>query len=57
MERSKSVEPADIAKNLREGAAMPTVMGDLSWDAKGDLKGFEFGIFKWHADGSSSVVK
>lgn len=57
MERSKSAEPADIAKNLKEGAAVPTVMGDLSWDEKGDLKGFEFGIFKWHADGSSTAVK
>ncbi len=57
IERSKSEEPADIVKNLKEGAPVPTVMGDLSWDAKGDLKGFEFGIFTWHADGSSTAVK
>ncbi|CAO98318.1 branched-chain amino acid ABC transporter substrate-binding protein [Erwinia tasmaniensis] len=57
MERSKSEEPADIAKNLKEGATVPTVMGDLSWNEKGDLKGFEFGVFKWHADGSSDAVK
>ncbi|CAY76120.1 branched-chain amino acid ABC transport system,periplasmic component [Erwinia pyrifoliae DSM 12163] len=57
MERSKSEEPADIVKNLKEGATVPTVMGDLSWNEKGDLKGFEFGVFKWHADGSSDAVK
>lgn len=57
MERSKSEDPEDIAKNLQQGAAVPTVMGDLSWDKKGDLKGFEFGTFKWHADGSSTAVK
>lgn len=57
MERSKSAEPEDIVKNLKEGAAVPTVMGDLSWDEKGDLKGFEFGVFKWHADGTSTAVK
>ena len=57
MERSKSEEPADIAKNLKEGQPVPTVMGDLSWDKKGDLKGFEFGVFKWHADGTSTAVK
>ncbi|CCP04776.1 branched-chain amino acid ABC transport system, periplasmic component [Erwinia amylovora Ea644] len=57
MARSKSEEPEDIVKNLKEGAAVPTVMGDLSWNEKGDLKGFEFGIFKWHADGSSDAVK
>ncbi|WP_338492984.1 branched-chain amino acid ABC transporter substrate-binding protein [Erwinia aphidicola] len=57
MERSKSEEPDAIVKNLKEGAPVPTVMGDLSWDQKGDLKGFEFGVFKWHADGSSTAVK
>ncbi|MEM6161213.1 branched-chain amino acid ABC transporter substrate-binding protein [Erwinia sp. P6884] len=57
MERSESEEPEDIVKNLKEGAPVPTVMGDLSWDQKGDLKGFEFGIFEWHADGSSTPVK
>jgi len=57
LERSKSAEPEDIVKNLKEGAAVPTVMGDLSWDEKGDLKGFEFGVFKWHADGTSTAVK
>ncbi|MTD29095.1 branched-chain amino acid ABC transporter substrate-binding protein [Erwinia sorbitola] len=57
MERSKSEEPEAIVKNLKEGAAVPTVMGDLNWDEKGDLKGFEFGIFTWHADGSSTAVK
>ncbi|MBV4368390.1 branched-chain amino acid ABC transporter substrate-binding protein [Erwinia phyllosphaerae] len=57
MERSKSAEPEEIVKNLKEGAPVPTVMGDLSWDTKGDLKGFEFGIFTWHADGSSTAVK
>lgn len=57
MERSKSDEPEKIVKNLKEGAPVPTVMGNLSWDQKGDLKGFEFGVFKWHADGTSTAVK
>ncbi|MFB9885222.1 branched-chain amino acid ABC transporter substrate-binding protein [Balneatrix alpica] len=33
-----------------------TSMGPLKWDEKGDLIGFEFGIFKWHADGSSTPM-
>ncbi|MFY3817139.1 hypothetical protein ACOS7Z_23920, partial [Escherichia coli] len=24
---------------------------------KGDLKGFDFGVFQWHADGSSTAAK
>ncbi len=57
MERSKSEEPADIVNNLKTGQPVPTVMGSLSWNEKGDLKGFEFGVFKWHADGTSTAVK
>lgn len=57
LERSKTGKADDIVKSLKEGQPVPTVMGDLSWDEKGDLKGFEFGIFKWHADGTSTAVK
>lgn len=57
MERSGSQEPADLVKDLKTGKPVETVMGPLSWDEKGDLKGFEFGIFEWHADGSSTAVK
>ncbi|MGL5432860.1 MAG: leucine ABC transporter subunit substrate-binding protein LivK, partial [Plesiomonas shigelloides] len=43
-----------VAKALRS-APVNTVMGPLTWDEKGDLKGFEFGVFEWHADGTSSA--
>lgn len=32
-------------------------MGPLSWNEKGDLEGFEFGVFTWNADGTSSDAK
>ncbi len=32
-------------------------MGPLTWDEKGDLKGFEFGVFDWHANGTATDVK
>lgn len=53
---SKSQEPDAISTYLKENGA-DTVMGHLSWNEKGDLKGFEFGIFSWHADGSSTLIK
>ena len=56
MERSGSQEPEDIVKDLK-AKPVDTVMGPLSWDEKGDLKGFEFGVFEWHADGTSTPVK
>ena len=49
-------EPAEVVKTLKADK-VATVMGDLQWDAKGDLKGFEFGVFAWHKDGSSSTAK
>lgn len=57
IERSKSDEPEAIASNLKSGEPVPTVMGNLRWNKQGDLEGFEFGVFKWHKDGSSTAVK
>ncbi len=41
---NQSEDPAAIAKYLKANS-VDTVMGPLSWDQKGDLKGFEFGVF------------
>ncbi|MCP9268615.1 branched-chain amino acid ABC transporter substrate-binding protein [Xenorhabdus sp. XENO-1] len=56
MKRTGSAEPAELAADLKANS-VDTAMGNLSWDAKGDLKGFEFGVFEWHADGTSTAVK
>ncbi|MDX6916922.1 branched-chain amino acid ABC transporter substrate-binding protein [Pectobacterium carotovorum] len=56
MARTGSDEPEKLVADLKANS-VDTVMGPLSWDAKGDLKGFEFGVFEWHKDGTSSAVK
>ena len=56
MERTGSDEPLALVKDLKANGAN-TVIGPLKWDEKGDLKGFEFGVFQWHADGSSTPAK
>ncbi|MCG3471865.1 branched-chain amino acid ABC transporter substrate-binding protein [Xenorhabdus bovienii] len=56
MKRTGSAEPAELAADLKANP-VDTAMGNLSWDAKGDLKGFEFGVFEWHADGTSTAAK
>ncbi|MDF7679605.1 branched-chain amino acid ABC transporter substrate-binding protein [Enterobacteriaceae bacterium ESL0689] len=53
---NQSDDPATIASYLK-AHPVNTVMGPLSWRENGDLKGFEFGVFSWHADGTSSVAK
>lgn len=53
---NQTTDPAAIASYLK-GHSVDTVMGPLSWSEQGDLKGFDFGVFVWHADGTSSVAK
>ena len=56
MDRTGSADPLALIKDLKEHGAK-TVIGPLNWDEKGDLKGFEFGVFQWHADGSSTAAQ
>ncbi|MBU6950439.1 MULTISPECIES: branched-chain amino acid ABC transporter substrate-binding protein [unclassified Hahella] len=44
-----------VADYLRENT-INTSMGPLTWDDKGDLEGFEFGLFTWHQDGTSTPL-
>ncbi|MBB1202078.1 branched-chain amino acid ABC transporter substrate-binding protein [Enterobacteriaceae bacterium 89] len=53
---NQSDDPAKIAEWLKANK-VDTVMGPLSWDQKGDLKGFEFGVFDWHANGTATDAK
>lgn len=50
-----SDDPMAVAKHIR-GNTIDTAMGPLKWDDKGDLIGFEFGIYEWHADGTGSPL-
>ncbi|MGY8869881.1 MAG: high-affinity branched-chain amino acid ABC transporter substrate-binding protein [Pseudomonadales bacterium] len=34
-----------------------TVIGPISWDDKGDLNGFDFGVYQWHADGTGTLLR
>mgnify|MGYP003627637190 CR=1 FL=1 len=52
---SKGQDPAKVAEGLR-GNTIDTAMGPLSGDQKGDLIGFEFRIYQWHADGTGSPM-
>ena len=53
---NQSDDPAEIAKYLKANS-VDTLMGTLTWDEKGYLKGFEFGVFDWHAKGTSTDAK
>lgn len=53
---AKSTDPEAVAKTLR-GNQFKTPTGNLAFDKNGDLKNFSFVVYKWHADGSKSVIK
>lgn len=48
-------DPEQVAIALHR-QVVDTVIGPISWNEKGDLKGFEFGIYHWHADGTGTPV-
>ncbi|GAB3625587.1 leucine ABC transporter subunit substrate-binding protein LivK [Pandoraea terrae] len=52
---SKSTDTAMVAKTLR-ARAFDTPIGKLEYDARGDLKAFEFVVFEWHKDASKTIA-
>ncbi|MDO5290917.1 MAG: branched-chain amino acid ABC transporter substrate-binding protein [Pseudomonadota bacterium] len=48
--------PEKVAAALRAGS-FNTPIGQVSFDAKGDLKSFDFVVFEWHKDGSRTEAK
>ncbi|MDY7561562.1 branched-chain amino acid ABC transporter substrate-binding protein [Pseudomonas sp. 10B1] len=50
---TKSEDPAKVAAAIHAGT-FKTPTGDLSYDAKGDLKDFKFVVYTWHKDGTKT---
>lgn len=48
-------DPFEVAKALR-GNEFETPTGTLSFDEKGDLKDFNFVVYKWHADATKTAL-
>ena len=49
-------DPAKTAAALRAGS-FETPIGTIGFDAKGDLKNFDFVVYEWHKDGSKTEAK
>jgi len=43
-----SLEPAALARTMHAGSTFRTVLGDLAFDPKGDLKTPDLAIYVWH---------
>ena len=56
IEKAKSTDPTLVSKTLQEGGPFKTVVGDLSFDAKGDVTRADYVVYDWRkgADGKIS---
>lgn len=48
-------DPAKVAAHMRK-TSFDTPIGVMAWDAKGDLKSYDFKIYEWHKDGSKTLA-
>ncbi len=55
IKRAGSDDPAKVAQALENGQPVDTVLGPLSFDAKGDVKDPHFDINQWH-DGKYAAI-
>ena len=53
-EKAHSTQPAVVAKELKAGGPWPSVLGPITFDAKGDVVNAAYAIYKWH-DGNYAV--
>jgi branched-chain amino acid transport system substrate-binding protein len=49
-EAAKSLDPQEIAKAMHSGMNFKTVIGDLSYDKKGDATRADYSVFIWRKD-------
>jgi branched-chain amino acid transport system substrate-binding protein len=56
MESTKSSDGYTLSKYLKENT-IKTVIGDKSWNSKGDLKKSDYVMYQWKADGTYSELK
>lgn len=54
--KSNSTDPKVVADTLRNNT-FETPIGNLSFNAQGDLKDFVFVVYEWHQDGSKTKVQ
>ena len=55
-EAEKSVEPAKVAKRIYSGMKFNTVIGELSYDKKGDVNRLDYVVYIWKKDPAGKVT-
>jgi branched-chain amino acid transport system substrate-binding protein len=57
VKRAGSDDPKKVAKALESGDAVSTVLGDVKFDAKGDIRDPRYDINQWHASKYAPIAQ
>jgi branched-chain amino acid transport system substrate-binding protein len=55
-EAAKSLDPKKVAEKMHSGMKFKTVLGDLSFDKKGDITKLDYVMYLWKKDPSGKVT-
>jgi branched-chain amino acid transport system substrate-binding protein len=55
-EQAKSLDPKKVAEVLRSGRKFKTVIGELSYDKKGDVTRLDYVVYVWKKDPSGKIT-
>jgi branched-chain amino acid transport system substrate-binding protein len=55
-EAAKSLDPKKVAAQMKSGQKFKTVIGDLSFDKKGDVTRLDYVVYVWKKDASGKIT-
>ena len=55
-ESAKSLDPKKVAEKMHSGMKFKTVLGDISYDKKGDLTKLDYVLYIWKKDPSGKIT-
>ena len=54
-EAAKSLDPKKVAEKMHSGMTFKTVLGDISYDKKGDITKLDYVMYIWKKDPSGKI--
>ena len=55
-EAANSLDPKKVADKMHSGMTFKTVLGDLSYDKKGDITKLDYVMYVWKKDASGKIT-
>ena len=55
-EAAKSLDPKKVAEQIKSGMTFNTVLGNISYDKKGDVTRLDYVVYVWKKDPSGKMT-